>query len=42
MDLLPECAFMKHVHVWCPQRPSEDIGCPWTGFIDDCEATCGC
>lgn len=25
VDVLPECMFVYHDHVWCPQRPEMDL-----------------
>lgn len=33
---------VHHLHVWCLQRPEEDVGSSGTGAINGCELPCGC
>jgi hypothetical protein len=46
MYILPECThacmYVHHMHIWCLQRPEEDIRFPRIGVTDGCEPPCEC
>ena len=42
MGVLPGCTSVPGVHVWCPQRPDNELRSPRAGVTDSCEPLCGC